>query len=290
MKASTIRKFTQFPLLPNRVVKWLNRYDTAITYPQLPVVVQISSYGRSNQFEIRNLHADIQRNIYFRGYYEIREINIVKQFLRAGDIFVDVGANIGLYTILASNIVGQGGRVIAFEPSNQISKHLRRNLEINFIKNVKVEQIALSRENGLATWSGVMDTNEGAGSIIRNPENYTSIIEEVKTLKFDDYFVSHAFKKIRFMKIDVEGAEMLVLQGMSQVLEKKAVEYLMIEVSDYLLPTVGSSSQELFQMLQKSGYDLYLIKYLPFNRYTLKLIQHTTTQKHYFGNIFAVAN
>lgn len=292
MKASTLRKITQFPLIPNRIVKWVNQNKNYISYPELPLTVSTSVCGFSRKFEIRNFQDLIQSNIYFRGFYEIRESKIFKKILKPGDTFIDVGANLGWYTVLAAKIVGVHGKVIALEPSNKVYSHLHKNIEINSLINVQLEKIALSDTNGTASFSGITETNEGIGSLIPKPEGIPStVVEEVQTQKFDDLFSINEMQQIKLIKIDVEGAEMLVIKGMLGTLRQKKIDNIIIEVSDYHLKRIGSSSDEVFKILEDCGYRLSIIKYHPMNRYSLKPYKsYKANNSMFFGNVLAQAN
>ena len=235
----------------------LNYWEESITYPSTPVVVPVrSGFGL---FEIEDCREFIQRNIYFLGYYEFRETGLIRQYLRAGDTFIDVGANIGWFTILAAHIVGQNGQVIAFEPSKKIYTHLQRNVQINSLNNVKLEEFALAHKNGVAILSGATSKNSGKGSITQIFNGLNNTVENVRTMRFDDYFLANNLKRVRFMKIDVEGAEMMVLQGARSLLEKRWVSYLIIEVNDCYLRNIGSSSTEVISFFRECGYHIFQI-------------------------------
>jgi len=257
-----LRQITRVLPLPGRVVRRiLDYYDEnkSITYPSEPTIVP--ARGGFGLFEISNYSEYSQRCIYFLGYYELRETIFIKRYLRPGDVFIDVGANIGWFTLFAANIVGLNGKVIAFEPSSKIWNHLKRNIEINSVRNVKIEKLALSNKNGAATLSGIIDKHWGLGTIIRKSENSDNVAEEVQTIRFDDYVRDNGLniENIRFIKIDVEGAEIMVLQGMKDILERKVCDYLIVEVCDSRLRETGSSSAEVLALLRSYGYRLFRI-------------------------------
>jgi FkbM family methyltransferase len=259
----------------------LDVFEGWIAYPSVPVTVPIrDGFG---VFEIRNCRELIQRNIYFLGYYEFRETKLIKQYLRKDDTFIDVGANIGWFTILASHIVGRNGKVIAFEPSGKIYSHLERNVQLNSPNNIRLEKTALAANHGSAILSGISDRNAGKGTIMgilpKNDENG----EEVSTIRFDDYAVSERLSQVRMMKIDVEGAEMLCLQGAKAFLERRGADYLLIEINDHRLRQAGCSSREVVNFLQGCGYRLFRIS-------TVGMRRLGGDETIWFANVFAAAS
>jgi FkbM family methyltransferase len=219
----------------------------------------------------------IHRNIYFMGYHEYRETRLLKKLLNHGDTFVDVGANIGWFSILAASLVGEQGCVIALEPSKRIFEHLSANVALNSMTNIRAENVALSNQKGSARLSGIADDNAGTGTIV-GPE--TSSGEEVPTMRFDDYRSSQALEQMTLMKIDVERAEMLVLEGAHRSLNDAAIANIVVEVSDERLRSTGNSSAELISLLRQCGYHI--------SRLTNTGVQSLEPGEHVeFSNFFA---
>lgn len=282
MRTSLIRKITQIPFVPNRIVKWIKPNLKTIIFPNKVTVIDINVIGVKYKLEIRNYNCYIQRHIYLRGFYELRETKIIKEILSSGDIFVDIGANIGWYTVLASKIVGLKGRVFSFEPSTEIFNHLEKNIAINKLENVTTSKTALSNQTGEAYFNIAPKNNEGIGSLISNVDvDYQQDV--VKTIEFDNYFER---EKIRLVKIDVEGAEFKVLQSMKKTLRQKSIDYIMFEVNDSFLERAEISRDELFNLFTKNNYDLYHIKYLPLNTFCIEPLRQD--QERFLGdNILA---
>jgi len=144
----------------------------------------------------------------FREYYE-PELAYLETILSPGSLFIDVGANFGVYTLLASKLVGETGKVIAFEPTAQSFAILRQNIELNHFSNVRAFQVALAQTRRKAwlnygwdpvgNWLGDSPCgNEG---------------EEVQTEALDQLLEENGIDRVHAIKIDVEGAEELVLRG-----------------------------------------------------------------------------
>lgn len=255
MKASTARRVAQMLPLPGRVIRrLLDSWDGAIAYPQVPVTLRLRD-GVS-QMQIRDYREYIQRNIYFLGYYEIRETRLIRRLLRPGDTFVDVGANIGWYTLLAANQVGRTGKVLAFEPSRAVFGHLTHNVHLSGYSHVVAERLALADRSGVVQLRVAAGRGPGTASILESEAAKGDSIEEVQTIRFDDYCRAKQLESARLVKIDVEGAELMVLRGMREMLARRAVQYLIVEVADSRLRSVGDSSQQLLELLRGHGYRL----------------------------------
>jgi FkbM family methyltransferase len=145
------------------------------------------------------------------GTYEREQTRLFGQLLRPGGTVLDVGANVGYYTLLASVLVGDAGKVHAFEPEPKNAEFLRRHLRINGRRNVTVQQAAVSDRAGTARFA--FGGGTGTGHLGETGEL------EVRTLRLDDYCAEHGLAPAA-IKIDVEGAEMSVLQGARETLAR----------------------------------------------------------------------
>jgi FkbM family methyltransferase len=156
--------------------------------------------------------------------WETDNIHRLTKLIEKNDIIFDVGAWNGVYTLLFSRLVGDKGRVYAFEPDHVALKALERNLKLNEIKNVVVVPIALSNKNGFATLMAKEFGGSGS-TIIRRADKPKSTYVMTTTM---DYFCIIENIIPNGVKIDVEGAEDLVLEGASRIREKDTwffVEY-----------------------------------------------------------------
>jgi FkbM family methyltransferase len=198
------------------------------------------------------------------GNYEESELAFVRKFVRPGMIVLDIGANEGFYTLFFARIVGVHGTVVSFEPSRRERRRLRINLWINFIKNVRVEEFALSeQESELNLY--VVETGETGCNSLRPPavEGPTRPISVTSTT-LDLFLRRNSLRRIDFMKIDVEGAEWSVLQGAVTTLRAAPRPFMMIEVSDLRTRPWGYRSQEIAKCLRNLDYKLF--RPLPFGK------------------------
>lgn len=139
--------------------------------------------------------------------------------VESGDIIIDVGANIGRHTLLFSELVGDQGKVIAFEPDPVNLKTLRTNLKQNEISNVVVEPLCVSDAKGTVVLSG-SPLGSPRSSIIRYQKNLRNVQSlQVGSVSLDD-FCEEAGIAPNGIKIDAEGAEWLIIKGMKQIVSR----------------------------------------------------------------------
>ncbi len=186
-------------------------------------------------FRLRlDLKEPAQRMIYFFGNYDERhELAMLRRLLSPGDIFWDIGANIGFYTLTASFLVGQGGRVLSFEPGAESWRALLDNLEINRVGNVRPFKMAVSESEGWVTLYSRPDLADGGASLLARPG--AACREELcPATTLDRLYRDQGLQAPTFLKIDVEGAEERVLKGGREVLSAGEPPLLLIEMNDPL--------------------------------------------------------
>lgn len=188
------------------------------------------------------------------GHYEPTETALVRDILKEGDTFIDVGANIGWYTVHGSRAVGDQGRVVAFEPDPASLAVLRRNLEANGLQNVVVEEKGLSNAAGSFKLYLNPD-NLGMHSLVIEHDGGQHFIN-VATVRFDDYWQGRG--PIRLIKIDTEGAEGMILDGMKETLKQPGLE-LIVEYAPQRLRQSGYDPDQLLNSLYQLGYRASLI-------------------------------
>lgn len=145
--------------------------------------------------------------------------NLIKNQLKSGDVFIDSGANIGIYTVLASRIVGSTGKVISVEMMPDTANFLEMHIRMNCLDNVTVVRNALSDVTGKIVIATVPENKYGQATIATNvvrKESETQISVQTRTL--DD--ITHDIVHVRLMKIDLEGAEHVALKGANSLLSR----------------------------------------------------------------------
>ena len=140
----------------------------------------------------------IQQNIYFLGEYEEAELSTLEIFLTKESTFVDIGANLGLFTLCASKIIGEGGSIFSFEPSEENYAALQNNLKINNITNIVAENIAVGERNGnISLFYNGQEKNLG---MVTTVPTGNSFLQEAKTTTLDAYFNKSRIDRIDFIK------------------------------------------------------------------------------------------
>jgi FkbM family methyltransferase len=156
---------------------------------------------------------------YFEGGGEPEVQAALKQYLRPGMIFYDIGANIGFFSLLAARIVGNDGRVVAFEADPEIAARLRVHVSRNDFRGISVEEKAVWYEHGtvfFARTDPATSPDRGLGHIVASGSNDTI---QVNAVSLDEY-VQHV-PAPDFVKCDVEGAEVEVFRGAQRMLMEK---------------------------------------------------------------------
>lgn len=174
----------------------------------------------------------VQMRIFFDRFiptYDVDELEFAKRALRAGDVALDVGAQVGLYTLTFSRAVGRAGRVVAFEPDPRNRERLLANAALNdFARNVTVVPTALSDRAGEATLFRSSDTGHNSMQAAVALETRVDQIR-IETTTIDEYCRRESLERIRLAKIDVEGHESAVLAGASQTLARHGIDFIMME-------------------------------------------------------------
>jgi FkbM family methyltransferase len=214
-------------------------------------IQQITCKSRNGHWYDIDPRDIVQLSILTKGEWEPEETRIIINNLYPGQVFYDIGANFGYYSILASSLVGESGQVYAFEPNPYILKKLERNLNINHIQNVTVFPYAVSDHQGERKIYLGPSKNSGATSF-RHMENCDQEIS-VKTINLDEFVNENHLHFPDFIKLDIEGAEFLAMIGMADVISNSQNVKVLIEVSDFFLRQVAGNEALLLEKAQQYG-------------------------------------
>ncbi len=201
---------------------------------------------RTHGYRLRFYPTDLSAELWYNPDSRASDNRLISAYLKPGDCYIDVGANIGSTVIAGAVEVGLRGRVLAVEPHPRIFRYMLKNIELNGLKNVTSMNIALAAEPGSASFSDYKsdDLNhiesEGIGAL------------DVKLSTLDS--LADAFHSIDLLKIDVEGFEAQVLAGARETLSKTNAIY--IEIADRFLRNYGSSAREVLGTLQAAGFHI----------------------------------
>jgi FkbM family methyltransferase len=193
-------------------------------------------------------------------FFEKTELALVSAYLIRGMKAVDVGANVGLYSILAQRLVGDNGSVWAFEPSTESFQRLRKNLSLNGCHRVHAARVALSTQANtflqLTSDSGFGDAYRYLlpTSVTPRPERS---VELVPVTTLDLFAEQNAIDSIDFLKVDVEGGEYLVFGGAKRILQSSPDLCIMFESDPGWCGRAHCSQQDAFGLLRELGFELY---------------------------------
>jgi FkbM family methyltransferase len=175
--------------------------------------------------------------------------------IRPGDTVVDVGGNVGIWCMTAARGCGEQGVVHVFEPQEENYGRLQENLRLNQITNVYAHRLAASDKVGEAEFFAATVGNSGLGRLAAR----TGVLApdgKVETVTLDQYLSELGVRIVDFLKIDVEGAEALVLSGARRYLSD-AGPMVMFEMNPELSSAFGVRARELGDMLQACGYSIF---------------------------------
>ncbi|MDJ0688700.1 MAG: FkbM family methyltransferase [Xenococcaceae cyanobacterium MO_188.B32] len=185
------------------------------------------------------------------GLYDYNEMIFLLRYLRDGDSFVDVGANIGVYTLLAASKI-HFGLIYSFEALAENYIRLQENLRLNHFEQVKTYPIAISDKVGEISFN---PAGGDALGFISNTTTSNTITVPTDTL--DNLILNSDISKFTLAKMDIEGAELLALKGATSLLKQQRPYVWILEINYRTVKNFGRSEKEVVDFLQSYGYGLY---------------------------------
>ena len=196
--------------------------------------------------------------IYYQGYSEFEVADLINRLLRPEMVFLDVGAHIGEYTILAAKIVGTSGQVHSFEPQDSLFRILKENVQMNKLSNVTLNCSAISEvigETGLEIFKDLSVSSINKRIVAtRKAER----VIQVACTSLDAYWSNFDYN-IDLIKVDVEGAEKFVFQGAKQLLKQPWINapIWLFEYSPTAYHTFGYQPKDILQLLADNDYQVW---------------------------------
>ena len=217
------------------------------------VTLDIEPVGKIRMF----LNPDdkvITRMMLFWGRFEPKETDWFVRLIEPGDTIVDVGANVGYYTLIGAKLVGEKGRVFAFEPDPESFALLERNVRMNGLTNVVLERKAVSSEAGSIRLY-LAAANKGDHRIYQPTDEERAYVE-VEAVTLDDYFADDS-GRIDFTKIDTQGAEVVILRGMEKTLRENPELQMAVEYWPWGLSDFGFEDEQLVGIVNAAGFRIF---------------------------------
>ncbi|MFJ5225323.1 FkbM family methyltransferase [Streptomyces sp. NPDC088400] len=229
----------------------------------------------------------IQRYLYIFGIWEPHITRWLRNRLRPGDTFVDIGANIGYYSVLASGLVGGEGRVVAIEASPTFHERVAQHVRLNGCRNVRAVNAAVSDSRKKLTFVLASSANMGANSIVPYDGPAESSFE-IEAVPLTELLDPDEIAGARVIKIDVEGAEGSVVRGMVPLFDKLRPDVeIAVEVAPDRMAQLGDSIEELMTTMREHGFHAYRIDndYRP-DSYPLAIRSTSVVPERWRGSVF----
>ena len=221
----------------------------------------VRSLSKSNIVEIEGRKMFTQNNdglaLSIFKIYEPNQTKIVKKYVHEGDVVIDVGAHVGYYTLLMAQLVGKNGKVYSFEPDPVNFELLKKSVEINGFENVVLIQKAVSdTTEKIKLFLG--DNDSAINRIYDAKLGDAKKSIDVESVTIDEYFKEND-KLFNFIKIDSEGSEAKIINGMEKFLTKNRKLIMMTEFFPFLIKKSGDEPKQYLKSLENSGFELYNI-------------------------------
>ena len=245
----------RLPVAKYRVMNWLCKQSSPAFIESIP-----GSDGLLFECDLRN---GLAREVYFTGRYEPLETELLGHVLKGGDVFVDVGAHWGYFSLLAAKMVGAKGRVVAIEADPRIHRTLARNRALNGLDQLQVVHVAAAAEAGTLTLAGFSEAedNWGISRLVAKGSSEGTFRVPAKPLDgiLDELGLDH----VDLVKMDIEGAESLALEGMREGLAAGRYRRLMIELHPAQLREQGLKTSDVIALLQNANYRGWSVNHTP---------------------------
>jgi len=265
----------------NRYVKKDKEWQAFLKSSREYIDTQLTSDVKIRLY--KNSH--LSKSIYCYDF-EYDELAFVKRFLKNEDIFFDIGANVGIFSLCASPLVGDGGKIFSFEPAEQTFNKLTENIDINKLKNVFANKLGFSDKTGIKKFNISLEGFDAFNSFGQPSKGKDFLCQDVVTETIDNFInVNQLKNRVALMKIDVEGWEIPVLDGAIKTLKENDAPVLMVEFAEKNIQ-IGFTCQKLYDLIKSYGYELYR-----YNARSNTLLIENSGEKYYpYVNLIACKN
>jgi len=228
------------------------RWALASTITRTNVIVDVAA----GLFIVPHLAEPVAFNLLVNGVYEPETAGYLVSHLQLGDVVVDIGANIGTFSLMAARLVGSSGRVLAIEASPKVFPYLAKNIEMSQLGNIQAFHCAAANRNAesVSFWEAP-DDKFGMGALA--PQFNTEPCR-IAAYKLDDLLRSAGIKQVAVIKLDVEGAEANVLQGALDLLQNSVAPAVVFEFCDWAEARFpGHRPGDAQRLLMDLGYEIW---------------------------------
>lgn len=225
-----------------------NRYRRSAHLRQAPIEIEC------------DISKVVQRQLYFFGSYEDENTDYWIERTRDARTIFDVGANVGLYSLLSAAVNPQAD-IHGFEPTPEIFDAFTNNIQRNNFGNITANKAAVGNKDGtvfLQVRTGADGNNEGMNFVDSKRHGAKDV--EVPSLTLDGYCEKKGIQHIDLLKIDIEGGEYNALLGSQRLLEKKAIRCIFLELIEWAANRSGTSTVEIKRYLASMGYQMFLLE------------------------------
>jgi FkbM family methyltransferase len=225
-------------------------------------VVTVSDFDGSLRMEL-DLGEHVASQVFWFGYYNRDVLCTIDKLLRPGDTLLDVGANVGEVSLSAAKRVGATGLVLAFEPIAAIARKLRRNVQLNQLRNVEIVEVGVfdrTRDAPIYAASEVFDDgsrNQGLYTLYASPERGEPAGSATLTT-LDVFVEAKSLRRVDGIKLDIEGAELAALRGAENIL-RRFRPWLVTEIGEATCQPAGYEPTAILDFLAPFGYEFLRI-------------------------------
>jgi FkbM family methyltransferase len=239
---------SKFPLRDGKALVY-ERLHAALKPTDRYAVVRLDKGFRMNL----DLADPEQLKVYFYGHYHERyEADLVQRLLQGDEVFWDVGANVGYFTLVAATALNHRGQIVAFEPGKNAYARLVANIALNPYRNIQTFPVAVTDQEGEAVLHLLGDIADSSASLY--PAAQAQAGQEVcRTVSLDHFLAAEGLRPPDLIKLDAEGAELAVLQGAARLIHDSPPLFLM-EMEEKNLAAAGASKAAVTHYLTGCGY------------------------------------
>lgn len=263
----TLPKFLSKRIISlGRIYTRARRHKARIEFygSEKPFIYRVSTEGVQFNISLDPVYnCQVDAEIHKTGVWENDLSRILKKYLQPGDVFLDIGANIGYHSLFVAAHLRDTGRVYAFEPLPRLAKQIESSIQSNGFSNVTVCNFGLAENNDDDRTIYIRDENTGGSSLFRydHLENVRiKGLEKIKLRTLDSFLDS---PRVALIKIDVEGYEFEVLKGAANVIAKTR-PIIIVEFSPvFYSQQGGTKAEEILAFLECIGYKFFTIRETP---------------------------